>query len=146
MMLKWAALLLLILAGCSGNPLAAPTPTPTCLQEGAGALDQLRTVSREWDDAYRLANSTPRASLSGQIAALQAIRRKTEDVQVPDCMATMKRTLAESMDLSIQAFIAFLGQKPNTEVQALSQRAAERMAAFTEALGKVGLQVTPPAP
>jgi hypothetical protein len=142
--MRWClSLILTLLLSACGNPLAA-APTPTCLEQSGSALSQLQGVAREWDDAYKLANQTPRAALSAQIGALQTIKRKAEDVTVPDCLSSAKSALIQGMDLSIEGFLAFLGQKPQTEVNAVFARANDRIKAYTEAMGRLAQPVPTP--
>lgn len=114
---------------------------PSCAEQSKEGLAQLQGIAREWDDAYKLASQTPRAALSGQIASLQSIRRKAQDLALPDCASLAKTALVDSMDNSINGFIAFLGQKPETEVQALFKKANESMQAFGNAV--ITISATP---
>lgn len=125
----------LLLSACGG--------APTCAEQAGPQLKELQAIAVEWDDAYKLASQTPRASLSGQIASLQAIRRKAQDLAMPECASSAKTALVDSMDNSINGFIAFLGQKPESEVNALFTRANERMKAFGEAAGRLAATPVP---
>ena len=131
------ATLLLLLTACA-TPFAA---APTCAEQAKEGLSSLQSIAREWDDAYKLASQTPRASLSGQIATLQSIRRKAQDLPLPECASLAKTALVDSMDSSINGFIAFLGQKPESEVNALFTKANTSMTAFGNAI--VSLSATP---
>lgn len=113
---------------------ACAAPFQSCAQQAAPAITQLQSIAREWDDAAKLADQTPRMQLAVQIASLQAIRRRAQDVQMPECAATAKTALVDAMDNTIEGFTAFLGQKPDTEVKAFFARASDRMKAFTEAM------------
>jgi hypothetical protein len=100
----------LALAGCGAS---AEADCRTQLQPYAQQINPLVT---EWQDALKLAGSTPRASLSPQIASLQAIRRKADAVAPPDCAKAAHAQLVKGMDLGIQGFLDFLAQKPSTMV------------------------------
>lgn len=143
-MRRWVFILAfgLLLAACD-NPLAAPSPTPTCAQQVAPALTQIQSVAREWDDANKLAGQTPRASLAQQISTLQAVRRKVQDIAVPDCATAMKQALVASMDASIDAYVAFLGQKPNSTVQDLFKTANDKMTLFGQEAAKLAAAPAP---
>lgn len=130
----WLILLLTVLLTACGAG-------PSCAEQSKEGLSQLQGIAREWDDAYKLASQTPRASLSGQIAALQTIKRKAQDLALPDCASLAKTALVDSMDNSINGFIAFLGQKPESEVQALFKKANESMQAFGNAV--INISATP---
>lgn len=142
--MRWATaatIVLLLLASCA-NPLAAeptpmPTPTPTCAQQAAPFLASMQSVAREWDDAVKLADSTPRAALAAQVESLQTIRRKAQDVAPPDCATAVKQALVDSMEATITGFISFLGQKTDVEVQAAFTVARQRMDLFTTELSKL---------
>jgi hypothetical protein len=119
------AFLALLLSAC-----AAPFVAQTCADQSKEALTTIQSIAREWDDANKLAGQTPRSALSGQIATLQAVRRKVQDVVVPECAAPMKQALVESMDASIEGYVAFLGQKSDSVVQASFKTANEKMNVF----------------
>lgn len=125
-----------LLAGCGGpsEALAPTTASTTCAQQAAAFIAQIEPLQREWDDASTLANTTPRASLSGQIDKLQAIRRKTEDLQAPDCAAAAKQPLVTAMDATVRGYIAFLGQKPDSEVNPLFVLAKDQTDTFKQAI------------
>lgn len=125
--------LLVIFAAALLTACAAPLGQ-TCAQQAAPAITQLQSIAREWDDATKLANSTPRASLAAQIGNLQAIRRKTQDVEMPECANAVKAALVASMDSTINGFIAFLGQKPDSEVRGHFEQAAKSMTDFGKAI------------
>lgn len=135
-------LVVLVLAACGVGPSAeAPTAAPapviasmSCADEAAPFLAQIQPLAREWDDANRLASSTPRASLAPQIDKLQALRRKAEDLEAPDCAAGIKQPLVATMETTTQAFIAFLGQQAEDDVSALFAVATEQHGLFDAAM------------
>lgn len=133
---------ILFLTACA-SPIAGlgATPTPTCEVQAVAYANQIQPVAREWDDAYKLASSTPRASLSAQIEKLQGIRRKTQDLTPPSCATAAHTALTSSMDKSIEGFIAFLGQKPESEVNALFTEANTQMMTYGQEIAKL---VAPP--
>jgi hypothetical protein len=140
------AAVVLALAGCGGSPEAVAPPStattaPDCKRQSATFIGQIEPLAREWDDAVTLANSTQRASLSAQIDKLQALRRRAEDLQAPECAAVVKQHLVDTMDITTRGFLAFLGQKDSDTVFAL---AAERQSLYTEAMRQ--LQAGAPVP
>jgi len=160
---QWSGLALVFIAlallvGCGVAPEAAvvptqaptqpPLPTPTCAMQAAPFLKEIDPLAREWDDAVTLANSTPRASLSNQIEKLQALRRKVEALDAPECAAAVKAYLVDTMDAMTRGFIAFLGQKSDSQVQALFSVGKDEQAQFAEALQRVkaGKAVPPTEP
>ena len=124
------------LAACSTPQIAGigATPTPTCESGLPAFAKTLDPLAREWDDANALANSTPRASLAVQIGNLQSVRRRVQDVSAPECGATLKQHLIGTMDATIAGYIAFLGQKPDTEVQGHFTTASSEMKAYQESI------------
>lgn len=144
-MIRWVWLFLFSLTACGVPGLAEPTPTPTCVVLSAPFLAEIQPLAREWDDASALAGQTPRSALAQQIESLQAVRRKAQDVQAPDCAAAVKTALVESMEATITGYIAFLGQKPDREVNDSFAQASERMQAFTAELGRMN-GIEPPTP
>lgn len=48
------------------------------MPDGRKAFNVMYALAQEWADALQLADKTARLSLSPQIAALQAIRRRVE--------------------------------------------------------------------
>lgn len=133
-MLKWAIVLAaaILLIGC-----ASPFTAQTCAEQSEEAFVKIQSAAREWDDASKLAGQTPRSALAVQIAALQAVRRKVEDIQTPDCATAMKRALIASMDASIEGYVAFLGQKADSTVQASFKTANDKMAEFSQEVVKM---------
>jgi hypothetical protein len=118
------AICLLVGCGAPGQeaPAAvapAPTASPACSEEAGAFIAQIDPIAREWDDAVTLASNTPRASLSSQIETLQSLRRKAQDLEAPACAITIKDALVNTMELKVRGFIAFLGQKPDADVDRL---------------------------
>lgn len=133
--MRWMITLALcatVLAAC-GNPFVAAT----CAEQSKEGLEKIQSAAREWDDANKLAGQTPRASLATQIAALQAVRRKVQDITVPECANAMKNALIASMDASIEGYVAFLGQKPDGTVQASFKLANDKMTEFGQEVVKL---------
>lgn len=144
MLARLAALVLaLILVACE-SPVAGlgATPTPTCEVQAVAYAAQIQSIAREWDDANTLAGQTPRASLSAQIDRLQAIRRKAQDETPPSCATAAHTALVGAMDKTIEGYLAFLGQKPDSEVSALFQQAGAQMTTYTQEVAKL---IAPPA-
>lgn len=99
-------------------PTATLVPTtPPCSEEAKAFLGQIQPLARRWDDAVQLASSTSRISLAPQIASLQAIRREAEDLEPPPCATLAKQYLVTAMEQNINGYIAFLGERPDSEVQ-----------------------------
>ncbi len=119
------------------------TPTPTCADQVRPYLDQIQSVAREWDDANKLAGSAPRMSLAPQVASLQALRRRAADLNIPPCANAAHRKLIDSMDKTIEGYLSFLSQKPDSVVADAFHQADVLMNDFTTELGKLQVTETP---
>jgi len=78
-------------------------------------LDGLRL---RWVDAFKIASVTARISLAQPVANLQSIRRETVALMVPSCLVSAKGSLVSGMDMSIEGFMAFMGNSSNGEIVA----------------------------
>lgn len=63
----------------------------------------------KWKDGVQVAQRTSRIGLAAPVATLQALRRDTEALIVPDCLKNGKVNLLEAMKLEIEGFLAFMG-------------------------------------
>lgn len=134
----------LLLSGCDASiAQLGATPTPTCADQVRPYLDAIQPIAHEWDDANKLAGNAPRMSLAPQIASLQSIRRRTADVSVPACTAALHRKLVDSMDKTIEGYLSFLSQKPDSQVSALFREAGTLMNNFTTELAALTPSATP---
>jgi hypothetical protein len=92
-----------------------------CRDQAATFLLEASTQARTWDDANDLASQTPQRSLAPQIRGLQALRRRAQDLDAPACAVAIKQRLVESMDNTIDGYIAFLGRQDTTAQQYFGQ-------------------------
>lgn len=129
----------LLLLGCSGLAIGgpAPTPDPCSPAEVQQYVDAIDDVGRRFDDAVSLADSTPRMSLAPMIESMQAIRRDAEDLEVPECAESVRFALVLYMDRTINAFISFLGNDPDTVVNENFQSAVIAYDTYTRALERL---------
>jgi hypothetical protein len=125
-------LLLVALAGCG-----VPSFGQSCAEQSAPFMGEVLTLANEWDDAAKLAGSTPRGSLPPQISRLQDIRRKVQALTPPDCAKAAQTTLMDAMDKTIQAYIDFLGQKPDGTVKDDFEAASTAMTAFAVEMARI---------
>jgi len=84
----------------------------------------------EWSDAVKLADSTPRLSLADPISKLQEVRRKAADLDYPMCAWPIQQKLLDLMDKGIDAYLAFMAQRPDSEVQGLFDEAMNSFEEF----------------
>lgn len=109
----------LISSACGGQP--APTQSSTALTETAihdqdpctpqnlpTTVQPINDLMREFDEASNVASNIPVAQLPNVISNLQRIRRETQDVQIPACLAELKTHEVNHMELMIQTLIAFV--------------------------------------
>lgn len=102
--------------------------------KSAADMNKLLTT---WDDASKLANSTPRNALAPQISVLQDLHRQANALEVPTCLENAKSYLALGMDKTVNAFLDFLGQKPDALVTADFNDANQEFKTFDAELAKI---------
>jgi hypothetical protein len=74
--------------------------------------DQLNQCATERDDAVKLAASTSRIALATPRSELQRLRRDVQAQTWPDCAMRAKGILVDSMDPTVNAYLAFMAQQP----------------------------------
>jgi hypothetical protein len=82
---------------------------------------EIKKIEQRWIDGVQLAESTPRIALSHQVANLQSIKRDFDEVVVGECLKEAKVALGEHMDLTIQGFLEFMGNKEYTARKTLEE-------------------------
>ena len=111
----------------------APTPTPACNPKSVSDfLSKSDKTLREFDDANKLADQTPRMELAAQIASLQKIHQEYDGIDAPDCAKNYQQFISSAMGNYIHGFLGFLGSadySPQADFHAadanLNQAAAE---------------------
>lgn len=88
------------------------------------AHEVLSAIRIEWNNAFALAQSTPRVSLAEQIARLQSIESKLNRIEVPECYALSKFALQKEMSAAATELLNFLR---------LNESETKRYAAIREA-------------
>jgi hypothetical protein len=115
--MKRVALVFLIVA-CS-TPVAS-SPPPSCPAVVIrGVLADLTTASRGWDDAEKVARSTPRVALASQVQRLQEIRNRVSLVTVSPCTLGARTATIEWMDATIDYFLAFMRNDARADTLAI---------------------------
>jgi hypothetical protein len=78
-------------------------------------------ISREFDDAFVLAQNTPAAQLAGNISEMQRVRRNAQDYAVPSCLGALKEYQLDFMNTAIDASLVlyskFSGDPSKTMTQ-----------------------------
>src|SRR5512142_3224312 len=72
------------------TPAPSSTPDPCDKANIAATVKAFDALSRQFNDAFVLAQSTAAAQLNPMIAQLQAIHRAAQDYEVPSCLDTLK--------------------------------------------------------
>jgi hypothetical protein len=117
----------IVQTGVAATQEAAFTPTPEpellCVDIATGYLDETELLLDRWFDAVEIADSTARMSLSGPVGELQAIRRELTALEAPTCAASIERSLRNMMDNTIDGFLLFMQDEPDSEISAAFNRA-----------------------
>lgn len=103
-------LCVVVLSGCG--------PLASCQVQSEDYVAAVEAIAVEWDDANALANSTPRSSLAPQIAELQAIARRAEALEHPECAEKAHKALGDYMNRVVDSYILFLAQDEAGSVEA----------------------------
>ena len=107
-------LFLLITSACANLQTSAqnfPTATPDpCASENLPVtVQEINDLMREFDDASQLASNLPAQQLPEAISNMQRIRRTAEDLQIPDCLTSLKSYQLNHMNVMLQTLLAFVG-------------------------------------
>lgn len=103
----------------------ASTSTPDCRDEILAYKEEtFFPILDEWRDAYDLASSSSRISLGHPIAMLQEINRRLKKMEPSACALTKHLFFIQATDTVIDGFLAFMANKPDSEVQAHFETAA----------------------
>jgi len=99
-----------------------PTPTPTpivaCPQEEVDVyIKEYGYIMEEWDDTYKIAQSTSRINLGSVIGDLQSIRREVSRLYAPECAYYISDITGVAMESSIDTLLSFLDQDSDSVVQ-----------------------------
>lgn len=122
----------------TATQIPTPTPQPTCsLSDGRKVRDALGDVVQEWLDAVNVASETSRLTLAPQVAELQRIRRTVNQMDWPDCATAAKVALVGSMDSTINGFLAFMANKPDSEVKTYFDQSAQSIDIFKDEMQKL---------
>ncbi len=137
---------LLLLAACgettatpTATSPAASTATPTetppydrCAPENRVVeIKPINDLMREFDDAAQLAAVVQVDQLVNVIPSLQAVRRRAEDQQVPDCLSTLKSLQLQEMNTFINTLLVFV-QVRDTKNQTVAQGIAQAQSLHTQ--------------
>jgi hypothetical protein len=124
---------------------AAPTPTPDKCPEAAVETfaDEMDEIDSEFRDIWRIADATPRLSLSPFVLDLQKTRNRMAELEYPRCLASCYQCELNGMDMVIEAFLASMKDEPDWYVQVYLQEVDATFALAQKHLEAVQATGTP---
>jgi hypothetical protein len=94
--------------GAYTAPGRRPAREPDRKLQGPPQAAQLLAVYQQWIDAERLANVTARIALAGPVAALQQLRRTSENLAVAACLSEAKAALLKLVSANTTSMLSFM--------------------------------------
>ncbi len=145
------------------TPTITSTPDPCSKDNLSATINRFDRFSREFSDAFLLAQNTPAAQLAPQITELQRIRRNAEDYEIPGCLTKLKEYQISFMNVAINATIVLYSNFSGDPSKTLTQdqineainlvnqnmnQASQLSVQYTAEMGRLlGVTLTPsPAP
>jgi len=121
--------ILLAISGCGlAGPTATPTPEPGYSKEELEAyLELAQPLLDEFNDTLEIAGSTARIALAPVVSELRRIQREFRRLECPEIAKTAHAYFSDGMDFGIQAFLAFMAQESDAEVERLFKKGREAM-------------------
>ena len=118
---------------------AAATPTPDRCPVAAVETfaDEMDEIDSEFRDIWRIADATPRLSLSPFVLDLQKTRNRMAELEYPRCLASCYQCELNGMDMVIEAFLASMKDEPDWYVQVYLQEVDATFALAQERLEAV---------
>lgn len=107
------------------TPTVTNTPDPCSTERIADTITRFDRLSREFNDAFVLAQNTPAAQLSDNITELQRIRRAAEDFMIPVCLDELKGLQLGFMNSAIDATITLYSNFSGDPNQNVTQEQVE---------------------
>lgn len=117
---------------------------PCSITKRFDSLDQLNDQFKEFSDETIVASTTPRISLPSVVSQLQAIRRATDNLEVPACMGRVKAALLVYMDTKTDVYLTFMN--PDNSDAAVSARDKDADKAFDAYLKEIESLSSTPSP
>ena len=96
-------------------------------------INEVERLLGEWDDANTLANNTSRIALSQPIAGLQEIRRKAENLEVPEDAVKVNRLLVDYMNKTIDGYFVFMTEEKDSKIAIIFDEADLLLEGFVKA-------------
>lgn len=111
------------------------------IKDGAQAVHRFM---RTFDDTAAIASNTGREKLNDPISTLQAVRRQAEDLQVPDCLVSLKNLQLAHMNAVITTLISFVGGSSSDVLNQYIDLARKDRQAYNQELERlIGATLTP---
>lgn len=106
-------------------PTATPLPTgtldPCSAKSMQSTVSDFDKLSREFNDAFVLAQNTPAAQLSPVITDMQRIRREAQDYAAPVCLVNLKQVQLGFMNAAIDACLSLYSAFGGNQASSMSQ-------------------------
>ena len=128
---------LLLAGGWGGYTYYMNLNGPCGTQRVSDGIDKLMLIANRWDDANKLANSTPRMALASPLASLQSIKQDAQNAELPACMQYAQNDLVQMMDHTITGYIKFMGQDTDAAVSSQFDLASSNQKNFVNDLAAV---------
>jgi hypothetical protein len=117
-----------LLAGCGSEPtvtavIQSSTSDPCASENLESQVMPVHALMRAFDDSAQVAVLADVSQMVFVIPPLQEIRRRAEDLRVPDCMATLQDLEIQYMNSVINTLLVFMqvgAGNPDVLVQGIS--------------------------
>lgn len=123
-----SSLAALLLVGCGGESAAknvqSSTPDPCAPENLNSQVAPVHALMREFDDLAQVAVLADVSQMVFVIPPLQDIRRRAEDLRLPDCIKTLQDLEIEYMNSVINTLLVFMqvgSGNPDVLIQGISQ-------------------------
>lgn len=124
--------------------LATPTATPEpCYVQAKPFVQKIDPLLDRWIDIQERAGSTSRIALSPVVGEMQDLRREAKAVVAPECAQRAKDLFLDSMGYAIDAYLAFMAEKPDSEVSVNLDKATSKINLFNIHYRKLKFPMTP---
>jgi hypothetical protein len=133
--LSLGALVLCLILGGGGTAYYYYGPCGVNRVNAASAV-LIQEVTR-FQDASKVALATSRIQLAGPVADMQEIRRASDAVAMPACMAYAHALTVDGMDAATNGMLAFMSEASNHDVAVYFEQANQSFQAATDELDRL---------
>ncbi len=117
-------------------PSVTPTTDPCDKANIAATVKAFDQLSRQFNDAFVLAQATAASQLAPGIAQLQAIRRAAQDYDVPSCLDTLKGYQLGFMNSAIDACLTLYSSFAGAQATMTPELIQSRILAVKQSLAQ----------